>query len=133
MNDLEKSVKESLRELENIEISPFSQNGFTQYKGKISDYIYYLYYESYKIAKQNHSEQISSEHVEFASSKIVKARRSGLNNLLTTIGGILVGATVSNIFSITSFGVTYSNTGIVLTIAAGAIGSFILGYCLLND
>jgi len=133
MNDLEKSVRESLHELENIEISPFSQKGFTQYKNKISDFIYFLYYESQRTAKLNHSNQISSEHVEFSSSKIVKARRAGLNNLLTTVGGILIGATVSNIFSMTSFGVTFSTTGIILTIVAGVIGAFMLGYCISTD
>lgn len=102
MNELEKSLKHALNLLDKIKTSPFSSNGFDQFKGKISEYVYYLYYESHKVSRANQADIISGEHVDLASSNLTKKRASKKINLLNSVGGLLLGATFSNVFAMIS-------------------------------
>ena len=133
MNELEKSMKHALSQLDKIETSPFSSSGFKQFKYKISEFVYNLYYESHKVSRTNQSDLISGGHVDIGSMKLMRTRASKNTNLLNSLGGLLLGATISNVFAMVSYGVTFSLIGILLTIISGMIGAFILGYYLLND
>ncbi|HEX5171512.1 MAG TPA: hypothetical protein VFW11_20180 [Cyclobacteriaceae bacterium] len=133
MNELEKSLKQAMSDLDKIEVSPFSQKGFERFTAKVSEYIFSLYQESHRTSRESHSELISKEHVDLASSKMMRVKSSKWTKITNTIAGLLLGAAISNVFSMASSGDSLSVPVMVLTVVSGIIGAFLLGFNLMDD
>lgn len=100
---------------------------------KITDYIGDLISESLRVSKRHKADIVSQNHIEQANEHLISKRRSKLSYLAGTLGGIFLGATVSNIFGMMVLNQTYTITGIIVTVSIGVIGSFLISFNLNND
>jgi hypothetical protein len=118
--------------LQNLDPTPFSENAFTVLKEKISDYIGQLVSESSKVAKRYRADTISAAHVDRASEYLVANTSRRFFRHLGTLGGLLLGASLSNLLSMTT-SATYTTLGIVITTALGLIGAFMVATHISKD
>ncbi|MFN8153384.1 MAG: hypothetical protein U0Y08_03745 [Bacteroidia bacterium] len=133
MTDLEKILAEVDYTLQNVSNKPFTQAAFDKFKERIGVYISSLFNESQKTATRNQTDNISASHVESASQYLIKNQSSKFSKLSGILGGIFLGATVSNVLSMTVLGQQFSMIGFVVTILLGAIGSFLIGINIIKD
>ncbi len=127
----EKMILVSKEQLEELDNRPFSKKAFNLLNHKVSTYISDLISESSKNSRREKLDGISETHVEKASSYLIAKSRSKIKNLLGTIGGILLGATVSNVVTIlSSNSAGISTTNVVATIILAIVGSFLIAFNL---
>jgi len=127
------AIEEANTALEQADSAPFSDKAYESLRQKISDYIGNLISESLRISKRNKADIVSQNHIEQANEHLISKRRSKLNYLAGTLGGIFLGATVSNIFGMMALNQTYSSTGIIITVVIGVVGSFLISINLNNN
>lgn len=132
MKELEKVIKEAYINLESVEETPFSDKGFIEFRNQISQFIIQLFDESFRIARRSNVEIVSPTHIKTASNNIKKTN-STRTSILKTLGGLLLGASLSNILSISFYSVSYSPIHLILTILFGITGSFLLGFNLFRS
>ena len=133
MKELENVIKAAYLELESKEKSPFSNEGFIEFRQKISQYIIQLFDESIRNARRSDIEIVSPTHVKNASNYLIKKKNSKKTTILKTIGGLLLGSSLSNIYSISIYSINYSTFNILLTIFFAITGSFLLGLHLFKE
>jgi histone H3/H4 len=131
-NPLQRIIQEADNQLQDIEPSPFSPSAFSVLKEKISEYIVQLVSESIKISKRHQADTVSATHVERASEYLVSSTSRRFFRHLGTVGGILLGASLSNILSITVSG-QYSAAGILVSAGLGIIGAFMIALHIAKD
>lgn len=130
---LSDAIDEANAALEKADATPFSDKAYESLRQKISDYIGSLISESLRISKRHKADIVSQNHIEQANEHLISKRRSKLNYLAGTLGGIFLGATVSNIFGMMVLNQTYSLTGIITTLVIGVVGSFLISINLNNE
>ena len=128
MGNIKSLIERTELELESLEKSPFTKEGFNSYKNNISEFILDLLSESARVSKRNNSDLISAVEVDNASRNIKNKSRKKLNVLLNTIGGIFLGYSVTSTVNIYSFGITYKPVTIIAILTSGIIGAFLLSY-----
>lgn len=133
MTELEKVIKEVEFTTANIASDPFTPKGFAKYKEKISVYISALFIESQKTAKRHKADNVSESHVDTASSYLIKNRESKVSKLMGVLGGVFLGAAVSNILALTVLGQSFTTTGLVTTVLLGIVGSFMVGINMMKE
>jgi len=127
MNELENAIKNAQHELNGIDKTPFSDKGFAAFEHAISAYVIQLFDESIRSAKKDKVEIVSPTHVDSAANYLTKKPPSKMGNFIITLGGIFLGAAISNIASMALINGDYSFTGLLITILFAMIGSFMLG------
>lgn len=110
-------------ELRRIAPGPFSPQAFRILKLKVSDYVRSLIVESGKMSRRGRADVISAAHVEQASDYLVTSSSRRWLRHLGTVGGILLGASLSNFLSMTTSN-QYSATGVVVSALLAAVGAF---------
>jgi hypothetical protein len=133
MTEIEKILKDVEFTTQNIANEPFTKRGFSKFKEKVGVYLSSLYIESQKTAKRHKADNISESHVETASGYLIKNNDSKVSKLMGVLGGVFLGAAVSNLLAITVLGQTFSNSGIVITIILGILGSFMIGINMMKE
>lgn len=133
INNLEESIKKGSDELKNIDATPFTNSGFDYFKIKIEEYIKALFLESIKSSKRDDVDMISIKHIDSASKFLHKSSRLRFQNFYLSIGGLLLGSCISNLFSMTMLGASFNILGMSLTIIFGIIGAFLLGKSLFDN
>ena len=127
MTDGEREAAEVLqqaeRQLDRIDPGPFSPQAFRVLRLKVSDYVRSLIVESAKISRRGRGDVISAAHVEQASDHLVTSSSRRWLRHLGTVGGILLGASLSNFLSMTT-GNQYSATGVVVSAFLAVVGAF---------
>jgi len=127
MADPERSVdlvlQEADRQLAGVDPGPFSPPAFHVLKLKVAAYVRSLIVESAKIARRRRADVISASHVEQASDYLVTSASHRWFRHVGTIGGILLGASLSNFLSITTAN-QYSATGVVVSALLAVVGAF---------
>lgn len=131
--ELNEAIKEANNELDKLKISPFSEKAYITLKDKISEFIGQLITESIKISKREHSDLISQTQVEQATANLISKRKSKSNYIIGTLGGILLGSTISNIFGMLILNQVFSTVGIILTLLTGIIGTFMVTINVKNE
>lgn len=111
--------------LESIDPSPFSPSAFAALKEKIAEYIVNLVTESIKISHRHQADTVSANHVQRATEYLVSVTSRRFLRHLGTVGGILLGASLSNILSMAGTG-EYTLIGVVLSAGFGIIGAFLI-------
>jgi hypothetical protein len=132
-DQVKEAVENSEAKLQSLEPNPFSEKGFLMVKKNISGYVSDLITESIRVSTKKREDSVSESSVEQASANLISKRRSKLNYLAGTFGGIFLGATVSNIFGMMVLGQTFTTIGIVVTILFSILGSFMISLNLSND
>ncbi len=132
-DDLKELLDKANQELDSIEHKPFSEKAFNLLKTYISIYISELVVESIRNSKRGKADSVSASHVEKASSYLISKRRGKMRQLMGTIGGIFLGATMSNVLGIAINGDQVTSTGYIFTIAFAILGAFLIAWNLLGD
>jgi hypothetical protein len=133
MKPIEDILKETLSDISSKNYSPFSKQGFEEYKVQISKFIIRLYDESIRNSKRNNSDIITMTHISDAVNYISNINKFRFSNLLNTVGGIFIGSTLTFLLSVISTNVNYSSEMVIVYILIGIVGSFILGYNLSKE
>lgn len=116
-------VREAERHVDALDSGPFSSQAFQALKMKVSGYVRALVVESARISRRRGEDVISASHVEQASDYLVTSSSRRWLRHLGTVGGILLGAALSNFLAMTSSS-QYSTTGVVVSAALAIIGAF---------
>jgi len=133
MKDLDNALKDAYLNLETDDHSPFSIDGYRELKIKISELIVQLFDESIRTAKRSKVEIVSPPHVQKAADYLVKKPHSKKSSLINIVGGLFLGATLSNIISMIVYSGEYPKVAIFITIVLGIAGAFMLGINLAKD
>ncbi len=112
--------------------SPFSPPAFAALKAKISEYVVELVNESIKVSKRHVADTVSAAHVERAAEYLVSSTSRRFYRHLGTVGGILLGAALSNILAMTLTG-QYTGGGTIVSIALGIAGAFMIALHIAKD
>lgn len=116
-------VSEAELRLEDVDPGPFSPQAFRVLKIRVSDYVRVLVLESARVARRRREDVISASHVEQASDHLVANSAGRWLRHPGTIGGILLGAALSNFLAMASSG-QYSATGVLVSATLGMAGAF---------
>ena len=90
------------RQLQTIDPSLFSSRAVSRLKENIDDFTSDLVSESIKVSKRYRSDTVSAAHVEKACDYLVANTSRRLFRHLGTVGGILLGAALSNVLTMTA-------------------------------
>lgn len=116
-------VSQAEAHLEGVDASPFSPHAFGTLRSKISDFVIELVNESIKVSKRHRADTVSAAHVERAAEYLVSSTSRRFYRHLGTVGGILLGAALSNILAMTLAG-QYTGGGTILSVVLGVVGAF---------
>ena len=129
---VEDIIQHANAQLQAIPASPFSPNAFTVLKEKIAQHIAELVTESIKVSRRYRSDTVSAAHVERASEYLVTSSSRRLFRHLGTVGGIFLGAALSNFLAMTVAG-QYSATSTLVSAALGIVGAFMVALHIAKD
>lgn len=130
--ETDKVILQAESELNSSDSALFSRPAFNILKAKISQYISELVNQSIKVSKRHRSDTVSAAHVERASDYLVSSTSRRFFRHLGTIGGILLGASISNILTMTLNG-QYSTIGTILSAGLGIVGAFAIALNIAKD
>ena len=131
-DNVHKAVQQAEKQLQDIDSTPFSPSAFTTLKAKIGQYVIDLVNESVKVSKRYRSDTVSSAHVERACEYLISSTSGRFFRHLGTVGGILLGAALSNILAMTLKG-QYTGGGTIVSAAFGIIGAFMIALHIAKD
>ncbi len=107
-------VAQAEAQLREVSPSPFSPPAFGLLKANISEYVSELIGESIKVSKRHRADTVSAAHVERAAEYLVSSTSRRIYRHLGTVGGILLGAALSNMLAMTLTG-QYTGVGTILS------------------
>lgn len=125
-------ITEADRQLGSLGPSPFSAPAFENLKDKIARYIAEVIAESVKVAKRHRADTVSAAHVDQASDYLVSDASRRFFRHIGTIGGILLGASISNLLTMVTAN-QYSATSIGVTTALAIVGAFMIALHIAKD
>jgi len=120
------------REMRDIDPSPFSLSAFAALKTNISGYVDELITESIKVSKRHRADSVSAAHVERAAEYLVSSTYRRFYRHLGTVGGIILGAALSNLVTMTVTN-QYTGLGTILSAGMGIAGAFMIALHIAND
>ncbi len=126
------TVQQAEEQVQGVEPSPFSPPAFATLKAKVGQYVIELVSESVKVSKRHRADTVSSAHVERASEYLISSTSGRIYRHLGTVGGIFLGAALSNILAMTLAG-QYTGGGTILSAALGIIGAFMIALHIAKD
>jgi hypothetical protein len=136
MNDPQYEIQEIVRRAEaDLDSAPptlFSPAAYSLLKKKISEYVGELINESLKVSKRRQSDMVSVAHVERASEYLIASTGRRLFRHIGTVGGIFLGAAISNLLTMTSAN-QFSTLAILVTTALGIVGAFMIALFIAKD
>jgi len=125
-------IKQAENQLQATDPSPFSPSAFRMLKDKISQHVIELVNESVKVSKRHRADTVSAAHVERASEYLVTSTSRRAYRHLGTVGGIFLGAALSNILAMTLSG-QYTGAGTIMSAALGIAGAFMIALHIAKD
>lgn len=121
--DLDSIIREAEQNLTDVDSGLFSPQAFHILKLKVSAYVGSLITESVKISQRHRADLISAAHVEQASDYLVTSSSHRWFRHIGTVGGIILGASLSNFLSMTTAS-QYSATGVTVSAILAVVGAF---------
>jgi hypothetical protein len=127
MADIEREADAILaraaQELADVSPGPFSPKAFQLLQVKVSEQVRSLILESGKISRRHGADVISASYVEQASDYLVTGSTRRWLRHFGTVGGILLGAAISNFLSMTTIG-HYTTAGVAVSAVLAVAGAF---------
>ena len=108
-----------------IDQTTFSSSAFITLKDKIGEYIENLINESVKTSQRHQADTVSSKHVEHAAEYLVAITSRRFFRHLGTVGGIILGASLSNILSMVGND-SFTSLGVLVSIVFLIAGVFMI-------
>jgi hypothetical protein len=131
-NAAQSAVQQAENQLRTINPSPFSQSAFTTLKAKVGEYVTSLVAESVRVTRRHQADTVSAAHVERASEYLTTSTSRRVYRHLGTIGGVLLGAALSNLLAMSLAG-QYTGGGTILSAALGIVGAFMVALHIAKD
>ena len=125
-------VADAESHLQNADSTPFSTSAFSMLREKIAEYISSLVTESMKVARRHQADTVSANHVQRATEYLVAITTRRVFRHLGTLGGILLGASLSNIITMTGSG-QFTTAGVLLSASLGIVGAFMVALHIAKD
>nr|VFJ45837.1 MAG: hypothetical protein BECKFW1821A_GA0114235_101121 [Candidatus Kentron sp. FW] len=125
-------IKQVEAQFQTLDPSPFSPPAFKTLEIKIGEYVSELVNESVKVSKRYRADTVSAAHVERASEYLVANTSRRVYRHLGTIGGVLLGAAISNILAMSLAG-QYTGEGAISSTVLGVIGAFMIALHIAKD
>lgn len=119
------AVQQAEEQIQSLDSSPFSNPAFKILKEKIGTYVIDLVNESVKVSKRHQADTVSLKHVERASDYLITNTSRRIYRHLGTIGGTLMGASLSNLLAMTLVS-QYTGSGTIISSILGIIGAFMI-------
>lgn len=116
-------LEEAERRLAGMDPRPFSPQAFQALTVRISAYVRSLTVEAAKIAGRHRADVISAAHVQEANDYLVTNSSRRWFKHLGTVGGILLGAALSNFLSMTTSD-HYGAVGVATSALLAITGAF---------
>jgi hypothetical protein len=129
---VETAVQVATTNLATVDHSPFSPPAFDVLKQKVAEYVRSLVTESMKMARRHDADTISPTYVEDANRLLVSSSGRRWFRHLGTVGGILLGAALSNLLAMTT-AEKYSALAILVTTGLGILGAFMIALHIAKD
>ena len=126
------SLAQAEAQLRESNSSPFSPPAFDLLKSTITEYISELVRESIRVSKRYRTDIVSAAHVERAAEYLVSSTSRRFYRHLGTVGGILLGAALSNMLAMT-LTAKYTGAGTILSGILGIVGSFLIALHIARD
>ena len=131
-----KAVEDALAKadarLQGLDGSPFSPAAFRLLKEKIGEHLTELVTESIKVSKGYQADTVSAAYVERASEYLVTTTGGRLHRHVGTVGGILLGAALSTLLTMTIVG-QFTKGGTLLSVCIGIMGAFMVALHIAKD
>jgi formate-dependent nitrite reductase membrane component NrfD len=99
----------------------------------VEAYIDDLLAASEKLAKTEVADIVSAHHVNRAAQFLRAGRRLGALRHLGTVGGVLLGAAISNVLAIATATAAPTTTGVIASISLGVVGAFLIALHIARD
>lgn len=125
-------IEDAERSLQEIAPSLFSEPAFARLREKVSEHVAQLISESIRVSKRHRADTVSTSDVEQASRHLVSSTSHKVFKHLGTVGGILLGAGVSNMLSMLTTN-QFNITGIVLSFVLAVVGTFMVAAHIAKD
>lgn len=129
-NDINSLLSSTNLEFQQGDEKIFTNEAFDLVKKKISEYINDLLGESRRNSQRQKDEAIMVSHVEKASNYLTSKKRGVGNQLLGTLGGVFLGATMSNLLSLLLNGGNIGVTALITIVVFAIVGSFMVAISL---
>jgi hypothetical protein len=124
----EKLEKAIIQEFGTDSISPFTVDGFDMYVKSLTSYNV----ELFRLAKYHSERQgvgvVSEIHVKKATDAIYKSNDSKALNILNSFSGLLLGASLSHLATLTLNDAAISPGSIAFMLVTALLGAFLLGF-----
>lgn len=118
----------------NLDHVPFTDTAYESLKTRIATYIEELIREAIKTAKREQSDVISAIHVERASTYLVSSTSRRFSRHIGTIGGIILGGSISNVLAIIGTDPRRISTiGGISTTVLLILGAFLVAFHIAKD
>jgi len=129
---LRRVLEDAEARLEGVEHTPYSDAAFAALKQSISQYVSDLVSESIRVARRGRADAVSAADVREASQYLGSGLGRPASKLLLTVGGTLVGASVSAVLAIIATG-EYSTVGFAVFFGVGIVGAFMLAFGIARE
>jgi hypothetical protein len=131
-----KAVEDALAKadarLQGLDGSPFSPAAFRLLKEKVGQHLHELVTESIKVSRGYQADTVSAAYVERASEYLVTSTNGRPVRHIGTVGGILLGAGLSTLLTMTIAG-QFTKGGTLLSVVIGVIGAFMVALHIAKD
>jgi len=132
-----RSVDEALEmaraRLGNTNSGPFSPAAFRALQDIVETFINDLIYEALRVSRQHKAEVVSPTYVESASTYLVASRVRRLFRHMGTVGGILLGGSLSNILAMAQTSTSLPKGGTLVSVGVGLLGTFLVAMHMVKD
>jgi hypothetical protein len=128
------SLQQAARDLQGTDPSPFTPNAYQRLTEIVNDFIKDLVGESLRIAKRHKSEVVSINYVQHAGEYLIASRARRLYRHMGTLGGVLLGGSLSNILAmVQAGGNSLPLLGTLVSIGICLIGTFLVAIHFAKD
>lgn len=125
-------IKDAERGIAALNSEPFSPKAFAALQKVISWFIGEVIEQSIKVSKRHRADTVAESHVQLAAEYLVGDAPVRILRHLGTLGGIMLGAGLSNLLSMIA-AKNITGLSVILTVALSVIGSFLVALHIARD
>lgn len=127
------ALQQAAKNLQALDPSPFTPSAFRALIEIVDDFIADLVDEALKVAKRHKSEVVSLSYVQHAGEYLIASKARRLFRHMGTLGGILLGGSLSNILAMAQTGSSFPVLGTLVSVAVGLVGTFLVAVHIAKD
>jgi hypothetical protein len=126
------AIRQAEKAIADTNLEPFSPQAFRALQRIVAWFISELVEQSVKVSKRHRADSVAESHVESAANFLVGDAPSRIFRHLGTVGGILLGAGLSNLLAMLATKVM-SGLSVAITVMLGVVGAFLVALHIARD